>query len=158
MVSRETLASRSTIISNDPYNPYAASQPSPPPIHAPSTPWNGEPPKVIFWARVYNALMIALYVLVTVGGFAMYGFAEELAEGDPTNSPGQMRMVGAFYAGIGIVLAVLFLVAFIWRKGNGAWIYQIVLIVLGLTSCCTWPATIPLMIYWIKDREQIIQS
>ncbi len=27
-----------------------------------------------------------------------------------------------------------------------------VLIGLGLTSCCTWPATIPLIIQWLKPE------
>jgi cell division protein FtsW (lipid II flippase) len=112
----------------------------------------------MFWAKVYNAVMIALYLAVTFGGVAMIVFADAIAEGDPTTSPTEFVVLGGVYSGVGVVLTVLFAVAFFWRKGLGAWIYQIVLIVLGLTSCCTWPATIPLIIYWIKDKDRIIQS
>jgi cell division protein FtsW (lipid II flippase) len=102
--------------------------------------------------------MIALYLALTVGGVAMIVFADAIAEGDANSSPTEVALIGGIYAGLGVVLTILFAVAFVWRKGTGAWIYQIVLIVLGLTSCCTWPATIPLIIYWIKDKDRIIQS
>lgn len=102
--------------------------------------------------------MLALYVAVTLGGIAMVFFSGTVAAEDPTTDAGEVVVMGSVYAVMGAVLSVLFVVGFLWRKGNGAWIYQIILIVLGMTSCCTWPATIPLLIYWVKDRDRIIQS
>ncbi len=91
--------------------------------------------------------MLALYVMVIIGGIAMMTFSSTIAEGDPTTSPEQVMVVGGVYTLIGMVLSVLFAVPFFWRRGNGEWIFQVILIVIGLTSCCTWPATIPLMIF-----------
>ena len=102
--------------------------------------------------------MLLLYAMVTFGGIAMVAFSGDLAADDPTSDAGEVAVVGGVYAGLGVVLSALFVVGFLWRKGNGAWIYQIILIVLGMTSCCTWPATIPLLIYWVKDRDGILQS
>lgn len=102
--------------------------------------------------------MLALYVAVALGGIAMVIFSADIAAGDPKNDAGEVAVIGGVYAVLGLGLTALFAVGLIWRKGNGAWIYQVILIVLGLTSCCTWPATIPLLIYWVKDRDRIIQS
>ena len=34
------------------------------------------------------------------------------------------------------------------------WIYDLVLICLGLTSVCCLPATIPLLVYWLKPEAK----
>jgi hypothetical protein len=38
-------------------------------------------------------------------------------------------------------------------KGKSwGWVFGIVLIAIGMTSCCLWPITIPLLIQWIKPE------
>lgn len=102
--------------------------------------------------------MLLLYLAVVFIGLAMVIFSGEIAADDPTSKPAEVVVIGSIYAVLGLGMSALFAVGFLWRKGNGAWIYQVILIVLGMTSCCTWPATIPLLIYWVKDRDRIIQS
>lgn len=152
-------------MSGDPHNPFRALEPDPTnpyaayrgPIIQPMV-WNGEPPKVKFWAKVYDIVMILLYLLVVIVGAFILISADEIAKNDPQGGSVAVRVVGGVYLVLGVVLTALFVVPFFWTKGTGAWVYQLVLIVLGLTSCITWPLTIPLMIYWIKDREGIIQT
>ena len=102
--------------------------------------------------------MLLLYVAVILIGIVMVVFSGDIAADDPSSDAGEVAVIGVVYAVLGLGMSALFAVGFFWRKGNGAWIYQIILIVLGMTSCCTWPATIPLLIYWVKDRDRIIQS
>ncbi len=55
-----------------------------------------------------------------------------------------------------LVLGLVFIVPyglgpFVKGKPWG-WVYGIVLIALGMTSCCLWPITIPLIIQWVKPE------
>jgi len=114
------------------------------------------PPAVRFWVQVYNGCMVLLYLGVLAMGIALVVFSDDIAA-LAEEAPGfQAALMGTVYAVLGLLLAGLFAVGLIWRRGNGAWIYQTVLIVIGLTSCITWPATIPLLIFWIKDRQRLI--
>ena len=61
--------------------------------------------------------------------------------------------------GIGLLLiGVVFMGAFGFGlfvpARRWGWIYGIVLIAVGLTSCCLLPATIPLLIFWLKPETQ----
>lgn len=146
---------------NDPLgqNPYSFSPQTAPTSSNNSLP-NGpsEPPKVIFWARVYNGAMIALYLALSVVGGFLIAFAEELAADSADTDPMEMTIMGSIYLVTGAILTIVFSVALVWKKGGGAWIYQMIMIIIGLTSCCTWPATIPLMVYWIRDRDRILRN
>ncbi|MEM9589101.1 MAG: hypothetical protein AAGA03_17600, partial [Planctomycetota bacterium] len=74
---------------------------------------------------------------------------------DDEMTPDQARIMGVIYGIMGAVFTVAFLVGLAWSRGIGGWVYNLILIALGLTSCCTWPATIPLIIYWIKAKDYI---
>ena len=34
------------------------------------------------------------------------------------------------------------------------WIYDLIIICLGMTSACFWPAVIPLLIFWLKPETK----
>jgi MFS family permease len=61
-------------------------------------------------------------------------------------------------AGVCIVLGLPFAVAsvlpFFFAPRPWLWVYGIVLIAIGFTSCCFWPICIPLLISWIKPDVQ----
>jgi hypothetical protein len=61
---------------------------------------------------------------------------------------------GILFIGLGIPLMVVFAIAPFLPKKPWVWIYGIVLIGLGMTSVCCLPATIPLLIFWIKPETQ----
>jgi hypothetical protein len=111
------------------------------------------PPAVLTWFKVYAIGMALVYVLVTVGGVAMYVMADEFA-GDPEMPPGGVRIQGAVMAVIGVPLAGLFAAGALLPRRPWVWIYDLVLIAIGLTSCCFWPASIPLLIFWIKPEAR----
>jgi hypothetical protein len=135
----------------NPYDPSSPATVSPQPAFP-----IGPKPQVLVWQKVYLGLMIALYVAVTVAGALLYLFADDIAADDPDTSAREMEILGVIYGVMGLALAILFALGFVFRRGNVGWIFNIILIALGLTSCCTWPATIPLLIFWIKNRNEIL--
>ena len=93
-------------------------------------------------------------------GFGVFLVANPDFFVDKSESPGlgslneelETQVAGVFYAGLGVILALAFIVALLTPRRFWAWIYNLVLICLGLTSCCFWPITIPLLIFWIKPE------
>lgn len=65
-----------------------------------------------------------------------------------------MQIVGVVFAVIGVPLGVVFAAAPFLPRRPWVWVYDLVLIILGLTSCITWPLTIPLLIYWLKAETK----
>ena len=104
-----------------------------------------------------KAAFVAAGVLCSVGGAkadlningATGLFLNPTAEVVQKGQPRIQVMVA-----IGIILFTAFVVALLLPNTSGAWIFHIILIAVGLSSCCLWPATIPLMIAWLKPETQ----
>jgi hypothetical protein len=109
-------------------------------------------PPVLAWQRAYCVAMALLYVAVTLGGLAMAVFHEELA--DAETSPGETIVVGLVLAVVGAGLAVGFGVAPFLPRRPWTWVFHVVLIGLGMTSCCCLPATVPLLVFWIRPETR----
>ncbi len=112
------------------------------------------PAQVRAWQFGYVCIGLILYLAIFGIGTLMATNPDLFEETDPPSF--QIAFVGGLYAGIGAVFAIMFAVGLFWRNGLGGWIYNLILIILGLTTCCTWPATIPILIFWIKDKDRII--
>jgi hypothetical protein len=96
--------------------------------------------------------MVFLYILVTAGGVALAVFSESLAVG---GEPREVFLIqGVAFAVIGVPLVVMYLVGLFIPARSWAWVYGIVLIGFGMTSCCFIPACVPLLIFWIKPETQ----
>ena len=113
-------------------------------------------PQVILWQRIYLGMMLFIYVLVVVAGGAMTIFASEIAADDPEVSAGEITFMGGMYAVLGLIFGILSAVGFFFKRGTGGWVYNLVMICLGLTSCCFWPICIPLLVFWIKQKDAVI--
>jgi len=137
-------------------NPYQAAPTNP--VVAQATvvrPLNPHP-AVKKWQIVYLIAMLLLYLAVAVGGFLMFLFRAEIAASDAEMTEAEVAIMGLVYGVMGVLFFAVHSVGLYWRRGMGGWIYNLVLIGLGLTSCCTWPMTIPLMIFWIKHKDDIV--
>lgn len=55
---------------------------------------------------------------------------------------------------VGVVMLPLYGVAPFLPRGKVAWIYGIVLLAMGLTSCCFIAFSIPLFIFWLKPETR----
>jgi hypothetical protein len=109
-------------------------------------------PVVWTWFVVYCAFMAVMYLLIAVACilFLVFGRSFHLEPGD---------MVGLlFVCGInlfvGLSLGGLFGAAPFLPPKPWSWIYGIVCIGIGLSSPCCMPASIPLLIYWIKPETR----
>ena len=129
----------------------------------PTSPWEPPPPGppltapgVNLWFKVYVIFLAVLYGLVMILGIVLMlmpdVFADEMS--DEFSSPEEALVMGGVYGGVGFVFALLYLVPLFLPRKTGTWIYGIVLIALSLTSCCTWPAAIPLLIFWVKNDNR----
>lgn len=124
-------------------------------------PWNqavrdnvlSTPPKVTYWAKVYMVAMALLYLLVI--GIGLFLLLVDQSVFDASDSEMlELRIQGAISLVMGIVLSIAYVVGLIMPQAKAGWIFTLVLICFGMTSCCTWPATIPLLIFWIKPETR----
>lgn len=106
--------------------------------------------KTFFWYRVYCAAMAVMYLIVLGAGvfFATVPFEASARDQE------QMAIMGVIYAILGgVFFAVYAFAAFLPPKPYN-WIVGIVMIAIGMTSCCLLPAVIPLLIFWVKPETQ----
>lgn len=133
------------------YNPY-----EPPPIIGKSPDkidYTLAKPTVVTWYQVYCCLMMTLYVVVGIGAVALYLNLDNLGEMEGEDRT-MLTIQSLIYVAMSVPLTIFFLVGFLVPRRRWGWIYGIIAIALGLTSCCTWPATIPLLIYWLKPETK----
>ena len=107
-------------------------------------------PAVWTWYVVYCVAMAILYLFVIGAGIFLLLVDPAWLEEDAM----LLRVEGVLFLGLGLVLMVIFAIAPFLPKKPWVWIYGIVLIGLGMTSACCLPATIPLLIFWIKPETQ----
>ena len=106
----------------------------------------GRPP-VVTWFVVYCAVFVVLY-----WGFALLcpfliSLDEELTRRDT-------MILGGIMAGLCFAFGIPFAIAPFLPRRSWVWIYDIVLICFGMTSICSMPAAIPLLIFWFKPETQ----
>lgn len=103
-------------------------------------------PTVLLWFKIYTAFLCFLYL--AVAGSSLFFFLA-----DPADM--EISATGAYLIGTSLLLmgAALFavcLVPFLVAPRPWLWVYDLVIICLGLTSACFLPICIPLMIFWLK--------
>jgi MFS family permease len=109
-------------------------------------------PDTVTWYKVYAGFMTALYLVLAVAGAFLVAYAADLADAD--HDEVELQMMGVLYGVLGIAFAIVFAVGLFVPRRKWGWIYSIVLICIGLTSCCTLPACIPLLIFWVKPETK----
>lgn len=106
--------------------------------------------RTFFWYRVYLAAMVFLYSATII--FGIY-----LLVGKPATSQyeaSEMFIMGALYTAIGVIFFVVFAAALFLPRKPWNWIVGIVMMAIGMTSCCFVPFLIPLLIYWLKPETK----
>lgn len=107
---------------------------------------------------VYCGLMVLLYLVVAAGGVLVLANAYEMAAGDPEMTPQDAMIMGWIMLGMGLAFAIAFFVPPLLPRRKWAWIVGIIMIALGLTSCCLWPLCIPLMVYYVQRPTRLWYS
>jgi hypothetical protein len=144
-------------MSNDPANPNPYRSRDVAPVdNRLAYPVYQRPPAVILWQLIYCGVMVFVYLGIAGIGVFLFVNADQLA--DPEMRPPELKVLGGMFFFLGVLLSALFSAGFIWRRGMSGWVLHIVLIAIGLTSVCCWPTNIPLLIFWIKHRDYIVNS
>jgi hypothetical protein len=96
--------------------------------------------------------MALLYVLCAVAGAAVAFFRRFLAEGSKGEYEEPFLLAyGLLLMLLGLGLCAVFAASLFLPPRPWVWVYDLVLIALGLSSPCCIAASLPLLIYWIKD-------
>lgn len=109
-------------------------------------------PKVVTWFKVYAGILAFVYLLVIVLG-CFLSFSS-LIPSETQEDAMAMKFAGALYIALGLVFGAAFVVGIFSKNQRWAWIYNLVLICLGMSSCLFLPACIPLLIFWVKPETK----
>ena len=136
------------------YTPNTPSFPPPgqPPFGPPPSGPTGPPP-VLTWFKVYTGLMAALYLLCFGAGIALV-IASTSTSAFSSNERTQFLIMGVAYGVLGFIFLLLYAYGLMMPRKPWAWVYGVVLIGIGMTSICCLPATIPLLIHWLKPETK----
>ena len=114
-------------------------------------------PTVLKYYTAYCVMMGLMYLGVFALGFCLlvidpraFGINDEQA----LRELGALKIQGVMMTGLGAILSIPYLAAPFLPKKPWVWIYGIVLIGIGMSSCCLLPLAIPLLIYWIKPETK----
>jgi MFS family permease len=121
---------------------------NPPPLSIPQDNEIGR--KTFLWYRVYCGFLMVMYLLVTLLGVFLAAFAPDTRE----YKSEETFIMGIIYAVLGVVFFIVFAVALFLPRKPYNWIVGIVMMALGMTSCCFLPFLIPLIIYWVKPETK----
>lgn len=107
--------------------------------------------KIRLWFRVYCSFMAFLYLLCTLGGIG--ALVISMTGNIPKNDERIMLIVqGIIFMIVSLPLMAIFVFGLNLPRRKWGWIFGIVLIAIGLTSPCCMPASIPLLIFWMKPE------
>lgn len=106
------------------------------------------PPPVLWWFRLYCLVLCVIYLLTALAGIPFL----VLSPADLDMPPAAARLVGSGLMIMGLGLLAASAAPLLLRPRPWVWVYNLVIICLGLTSACFLPACIPLLIYWIKPE------
>ncbi len=107
-------------------------------------------PPVWPWYTAYCAALAVVYLIAAAFGLYLLVAAPPAADYSTT----ELRIQGVIYLVIGALLFVPFAAAPFLPRKSWVWVYGLVLICLGMTSVCCLPATIPLLIFWLKPETK----
>ena len=113
-----------------------------------------ETPPAVTWFKVYAGVLAGLSIMIMLMGIAFMVMGPELTDIAEEEPELPLVVMGGVYAAAGFISAVLNLVPFFIGNKSWAWVFNLVIICLGATSCCTMVFAIPLIIYWLKPDVQ----
>lgn len=105
-------------------------------------------PATIGYYNAYCVVMALIYLACLGLGIFLFWFAYEIAEDE---DPFALQIQGVALGFVGAGLFLVFAIAPFLPRRKWVWIYGFFPIVIGMTSACCMPVTIPLLIFWIRE-------
>ncbi|MEM7700031.1 MAG: hypothetical protein AAF236_16670 [Verrucomicrobiota bacterium] len=111
-------------------------------------------PKVVTWFKVYAWVLAVIYlILILAGVFLALMPSLDFFDGEiPEADLAMMPILGGVYVVFGLLFLVAFVIGIFTDRQRGAWVYNLVLICIGMTSGCFIAASVPLLIFWLKPE------
>jgi hypothetical protein len=107
-------------------------------------------PAVVMWFRIYAAAMALLYLFCTIAGIALFFIPPDWLDSERD----EMLFMGTIFAIMGFPFFAVFAAGIFLPRRPWVWIYDLVLIAVGFGSCCILPASVALLIFWIKPETR----
>jgi len=111
----------------------------------------GSRPAVITWFRVY-----ACTSLLLIAGFLAFMMFTSLSAMSNSYNPQSSSTLAAMliiYIALGLISGAFYVVAALVPYKPWGWVYGLVAICFGLSSCLVF-AAVPLLIYWLKPETK----
>jgi hypothetical protein len=105
-------------------------------------------PRAVMWFRVYGWVLVALYLFVAALSLFFFLASPE----DLEMKRGEAIVAGSICLSMGLIFAVACLPPLVASPRPWSWVYSLVLICIGMTSPCFLPASVPLLIFWLKPE------
>ena len=118
------------------------------PLNLPPVPLTRPP--AVRWFYVYSAVLCVVYL--AVAAFCLPFFLVEPAELEMGKT--EAVIIGVMMLVMGLVFFVLFLMPFFLPRKPWVWVFNLVLICIGMTSACFLPACVPLLLFWLKPEAK----
>jgi hypothetical protein len=109
-------------------------------------------PPVIFWYKVYCAFMTVLYLLAVV--MCVLCFVTFVSDAEVRESGVEYIVASVLLIAVNLAFLLPNIVALFLRPRPWVWIYGLVIICLGMHSCCWLPACVALLIFWFKPETK----
>lgn len=117
----------------------------------PATPRPVAKPAVVMWFHVYAGILCFMYVLVAAVSLVFFAADAEM-EREMDIPVGSGVPIGVMFLVMGLGLAAATAVPFFVQPRPWVWIYDMVLICMGMTSACFVLACVPMLIFWMKPE------
>jgi hypothetical protein len=107
-------------------------------------------PGVVTWFYVYCWILCIMYFVVMFASIIFFVVDPAKLEMAALDA----RITGFIMLVMGGVLFIAGILPLILQPRPWLWVYDLIVICIGLTSCCFWPICIPLIIFWIKPETK----
>jgi hypothetical protein len=107
-------------------------------------------PAVVYWFKWYAGVLAFIYLLVTLAAIPFLA----MDPADLEMAPAEATVFGVILLVVGGLFLVACVLPFFLKPRPWVWVYNLVIICLGLTSACFMAASIPLLIFWLKPEAK----
>ncbi len=112
------------------------------------------PPSVVTWFKVYAGFLCLLYLVCLAIGVLFLVLPNFIEFNDPDLPAIAVYIYGAVFALLGGTFLVLCALPFFLQPRPWVWIYDMIIICLGMTSACSLPFSILLLVFWLKPETK----
>ncbi len=112
------------------------------------------PPGVVVWFKVYAGFLCFIYGICIAIGLLFLLLPNWIEFTDPDFPEITAYIYGAVFLVLGLIFLIASALPFFVTPRPWIWTYDLVIICLGMTSACTLPFSIILLIFWLKPETK----